>query len=425
MRGRSYRRIVAGLCCLGGVATGATVAEASGFQLKEQSAEGLGNAYAGSTAKAYDPSTAFYNPAGMTRLKGIQGQMSGALVSPTAYFSGSATSSATGAAISGGGGGDAAEDAFLPSIYGVYPLTDDLTFGLAINVPFGMSTSYADDWVGRYQAVDSYLQVTSVMPSIAWRVNDNLSVSLGPVMQYTEARLTSAINNLAFSGIDGEQKLTGDAFGFGGNLGLLWEFNESSRIGLNYRSQIHHILRGRVNYSDVAPQLVALRNMVDSDATAELTTPDVLSIGAYHAFNPEWAVVADVAWTRWSVFNELKTKTDVGPDGLTRENWHDTVFASIGAIWTPNEHWSFRGGVAYDMSPIPDTYRTARIPGEDRYWLSGGASYHFEDWLSVDAGYAHVFVNDASINETSSQGTLVGNYSNGINIFSLGGTLRF
>ena len=43
-------------------------ASASGFQLQEQNASGLGNAYAGQAAAAENASTIFFNPAGMTRL---------------------------------------------------------------------------------------------------------------------------------------------------------------------------------------------------------------------------------------------------------------------------------------------------------------------------------------------------------------------
>ncbi|KAA5605941.1 aromatic hydrocarbon degradation protein [Roseospira marina] len=410
--------------CVGAVTLWASAAGASGFQLKEQSSEGLGNAYAGSTAKAYDPSTAFFNPAGMTRLKGNQGSMTAALVMPQARFSGSA-STVFGTPVTGVDGGDAADDAMLPSIYGVYTLTDDLRFGLAINTPFGMSTSYSNDWVGRYQALDSYLQSTSIMPSLAYRVTDNLSVSAGPVFQYTGVRLTTAVNNMGLAPGDGLQKLNGEDLGFGFNLAAMWEFDENSRIGVNYRSQVEHTFDGKVKYHGVSPLLAQSRGLVNSDASADLTTPDVLSVGVYHAFNPEWAVVADAAWTRWSVFDELRVDADQGADSLTEENWHDTVFVALGGIWTPNENWTFRGGVAYDMTPIPDKYRTARIPGEDRYWLSGGASYHFEDWLSVDAGYAHVFVKDSSLHETTSQGTVEGTYENSIDILSIGATLRF
>ena len=50
-------------------------ASASGFQLWEQSASGIGNAFAGSAAVAENASTIFYNPAGMTKLAGREASL--------------------------------------------------------------------------------------------------------------------------------------------------------------------------------------------------------------------------------------------------------------------------------------------------------------------------------------------------------------
>ena len=44
-------------------------ASAAGFQLLEQNASGIGNAYAGSAAVAENASTIYFNPAGMTQLQ--------------------------------------------------------------------------------------------------------------------------------------------------------------------------------------------------------------------------------------------------------------------------------------------------------------------------------------------------------------------
>lgn len=421
---RMQGRRLTGLVVSVAVGLTASQAGASGFQLKEQSAEGVGNAFAGSTAKAYDLSTAFFNPAGLTRLTGHEAHATGAYIIPKAQFSGSATT-ALGTAVTGNMGGDAAQDTFLPAMYGLYSPTDDLRFGLAINVPFGMSTEYEAGWVGRYQALESSLHAMSIMPSVAYRVWDGLSLSAAPVFQYTSVKLTTGINNRGMLPFDGRQKLTAEDLGFGFNVAAMYEFNETSRIGINYRSRVHHHFEGETKYQNVHPGLAALAGFVNSDASAELTTPDVLSIGAYHEFTPEWAVVADVAWTNWSLFDELRVDAETGADGLTVENWHDTVFASVGGIWRPTENWSFRTGFAYDMSPIPDEHRTARIPGADRYWLAGGVSYAFEDWFKVDFGYTHIFVENATVNETTGQGTLVGTYENSIDIVSVGAKLRF
>jgi len=289
---------------------------ASGFQLKEQGAEGLGNAYAGATAKAYDPSTAFWNPAGMTRLSGNHAAMSATIIMPGSSFSGTATTT-RGTAVAGPMGGDAAVDTVVPSLYGVFSLTDDLKLGLAVNVPFGMSTKYPDNWVGRYQALRSELQATSLSPSVAYRITDDLSFGIGPVVQYSTVTLTSAINNAGLLPGDGRSKVSGDDVGFGVAVGGLWEIDEGTRVGVSYRSQVQHTFEGDATYSNVHPALAAARGLVNSDASADLTTPDVVSVGVYHDIDEHWAVVADAAWTNWSVFKELRVETDVGADPVT------------------------------------------------------------------------------------------------------------
>src|SRR2546430_4570909 len=52
-------------------------ANAAGFQLIEQNASGLGNAYAGQAAAAEDASAIYFNPAGLTRIP--RGQVVGVL----------------------------------------------------------------------------------------------------------------------------------------------------------------------------------------------------------------------------------------------------------------------------------------------------------------------------------------------------------
>ncbi len=73
--------VVAALAVLG-----AGSATAAGFQLLEQNGSGLGNAYAGSAATAENASTIFYNPAGMTQLKGLQVSGGAAIVQASYKF---------------------------------------------------------------------------------------------------------------------------------------------------------------------------------------------------------------------------------------------------------------------------------------------------------------------------------------------------
>ena len=88
-------------------------AQAAGFALIEQSASGMGNAFAGGGAVAEDASTIFFNPAGMTYIQGTQIVGAIHLIKPNAEFSG--TISSTGKA--GGNGGDAGDLSLAPNFY--------------------------------------------------------------------------------------------------------------------------------------------------------------------------------------------------------------------------------------------------------------------------------------------------------------------
>ncbi|MGQ0591294.1 MAG: OmpP1/FadL family transporter [Gammaproteobacteria bacterium] len=62
---------------------------------------------------------------------------------------------------------------------------------------------------------------------------------------------------------------------------------------------------------------------------------------------------------------------------------------------------TLRSGVAYDETPVPNArLRSPRIPDQDRVWLTFGASYRYSETVSLDFGYAHLFIDDAGIDNT-------------------------
>jgi long-chain fatty acid transport protein len=87
--------------------------------------------------------------------------------------------------------------------------------------------------------------------------------------------------------------------------------------------------------------------------------------------------------------------------------------------------------VAYDQTPVRNHYRTARLPDQDRTWVAAGFTYAFNEWASVDVGYAHVFVRDSDIRETlraangAAIGTLRGEYENSVDLLALQANMRF
>ena len=83
---RSVGRSVMATAIAGLFSAGMNGAHSAGFALIENSASGMGNAYAGGSAIADDTSTVWFNPAGMTRIKGSQIAVAGHLISPDAKF---------------------------------------------------------------------------------------------------------------------------------------------------------------------------------------------------------------------------------------------------------------------------------------------------------------------------------------------------
>lgn len=446
----------------------ASSAFCSGFALIEQSASGLGSAYSGGAAVAEDATTVFTNPAAMVLLKGQQ--VSGALhyISPSATYSNETAKNAAGSSYSGGNGGDAGIAKVLPNLYYVTKLNNDLAVGLGLNVPFGLATKYDKTWVGRYHAVNSDMMTININPSAAYRINDKFSVGAGVSAQYMEAELSNMVdfglsaysklaaagqmtqaNALAAAGAISNPRadiygdLKGHSWAYGYNLGVLYTPSESTRFGVAYRSQIKHSLKGDATFTQQDPAyLTALGLAASASATfagqgitGDITLPASASVSAFHRFNPSWAVTGDISWTQWSSFNKLTINFDgalAATPSVTTEDWRDTWRYSLGATYNPVEQLTLRTGIAFDMTPVPDSeHRTPRIPDNDRFWIAVGTGYKFSELISMDLGYAHLFVADSKINksatttEDAGRGTLAGNFSTSVNILSTQINIRF
>lgn len=424
-----------------------TTASASGFQLMEQNASGLGNAYAGAAAAAEDASTVYYNPAGMTLLEGRQVVVVGHVIKPTMNFNNTGSTAAAGGFALGSNGGDAGDAVFVPNAYLTWPLDARWTAGLAVNVPFGLTTDYDPNWVGRFHGLRSDLRTINVNPSIAFKVNDGLSLGFGLNWQRAEAELTKAVNYSfvataagiggVAAGTEGTNRISGDDSAWGYNLGVMLNLTPQTRVGLAYRSAIGYTLSGNVTYAGrPAPLQAALGSAAlaaqigDGAVTANLKVPATFSAALKHTVNARWDVLADLTWTEWSSFQSLAV---VRSNGVllddTPEKWRNTWRAGLGLNFHPNERWTLRAGVAYDQSPVPDAYRTPRIPDEDRTWLAFGAQYRISRAGAIDVGYAHVFMKDAQLSlngppaltaqQAAGRGALVGNYKNKVDILSV------
>ena len=209
----------------------------------------------------------------------------------------------------------------------------------------------------------------------------------------------------------------------GYNIGVLITPLASTRIGIHYRSAIRHELEADAKFNRVNPTFSGATGLlVDQDAKAKVTLPESLSMSAYHQINPQWGIMADITWTGWSRFDQLVIEFEgAQPEQVQPQNWDDSFMYSVGVRYTPTDRWALRAGMAYDETPVPNAVsRNPRIPDNDRFWLAIGASYRVVEKVNVDVGYAHIFIEDAEINNTdvSTGHVLTGRYESSVNIFS-------
>jgi long-chain fatty acid transport protein len=382
------------------------MSNAAGFALIEQSGSGMGNAYAGASAIAEDASTIYFNPAGMTYIEGTQVVGALHLIKPSGEFNNEG--SLPGATIPlgnrplGGEGGDIGDLAFVPNFYYKRDISEAVKFGLGVGAPFGLKTEYSKDWIGRFQGIKSELKTVNINPALAFKVNDQLSLGFGVSAMWIQAELTSAIN---LGAQESSLKIKGDDWGFGYNLGAIYQITKDTRLGLAFRSKVDQKLRGDskspVTTFDANPNF-----RLNGDLTAETTLPETLSLSSFTHLNQDWDLLGDVTWTRWSRFRELRILRENGSTlGLTPENWNNTMRYSVALNYKYSDTLKLRGGLAYDEEAIDDEFRTVRIPGNDRKWLTFGAGWQATPSTQLDIGYAHLFVSDTKIDDNQTTAT--------------------
>ena len=360
------------------------MANAAGFQVNEHSAAGLGRAFAGEAAIADDASVIARNAAGMSLLGS---QM---FTSAVSYIKPEVDVKLDGQ----GTARNVADEAVVPTFYYVRPVDERWTVGIGGFSNFGLATHYGSASGITPAADETELTTYNLNPSVAYRVNDDLSVGFGVNFVYADATLTStstAIPNVMPGGLT-LSKLTGDDWGYGWNAGVLWQATDATRVGLSYRSEVKLTLEGKVS-SDVHQNW-------NTGGSVDLNLPSIAELSVHHQLNDKLAIHASAVHTGWSSFDELATDLDNGQAFPTvKEEWKESWRYAVGMTYQYNDQWTWRTGIAKDNSPVRNEHRTFRIPDADRIWVSVGGSYKIDKAQSVDFGYAYLQGKKVDISE--------------------------
>ncbi|WP_016856367.1 OmpP1/FadL family transporter [Halomonas smyrnensis] len=440
-------RKLAAAVALASAALVSAQAAATGFQVREQSAKSLANAFSNAAAGAEDVSFMAHNPAAIGNIDGNQVAGGVAYIDATFELQDAEASSANGLVdYDRGGSREGGESAVVPSFAAKTQLNDQWDLGLAIYSPYGLATKYDEDWIGRYHAVETELKTIDFQPTLNYRATERLNLAVGLRAQYADATLSNAIDFGSAAALQGSPlatpgqndvigELTGDDWGYGYTLGALFQATERTRFGVSYRSEIDLTLEGDLDVSGTDPVSdSAVENGAVSDmgGKADLTTPANLNLGVYHQLTDRLALMANAEWTEWSSFDELVVEFEDGSNSPTTENWDDTWAFSVGANYALTHQWTLRAGLGIDETPVPDAqHRTPRVPDADRRWASLGATYQPTENLGITAGYLRIFGDDVDMDqdgnkpENASRGNLSGEYEVEADVFALSVDYRF
>jgi long-chain fatty acid transport protein len=384
------------------------IAQAGGILLYEVGTEDVGLAAAGYAARASDASTVLTNPAGMTRLDGQQVLVGAQLLHSNLKFSpSSGTSSALG---SDNGGHAAGFNGYFPGggLFYTYSVSRDLKLGFAATGNFGAALKYDDDWVGRYYARDVTLVGMSLLPSVAYRLNDQFSLGASVNAMYSRLRTETAVNNVLPGLADGKLEMKDNKWGFGGNVGLLYEAAPGTRFGLTYNSRVKLDFSTSPKFSNLGPGLDALlriRGLRDAKLDLGVKVPQQLMGSFVHAIDSKWSVLGNVGWQNWKKFGEVEVGVDNtnNPTSLTtdipfKNTWH----GAIGAQYQLSAPWRLNFGVAYDSNFQPHGSTVSPLLPVGSAWRFGVGAQNKQSTLPVALG---------------GRGNLVGDYNNINNFF--------
>lgn len=380
---------------------------AAGYKVEFQSASVLADS--GDAAVVEDVGTNWYNSAGLVYLP-QQFVASGILLYKPTNFGGTVFApSQTGDNFFANGSASSYLKTLLPSLHYGVPFTafnQCFAFGLSVVPAWGLMEDYGENSILRYDLDRVYTRTIDVAPSLAWKINHQWSVGIGPDFHYFALQLKNHARTQAITTNDSISRISVDHWGYGGHIGVLYRMTDCTRFGLNYRSKINMALDGHSSFA-----LYNIANFETGSFELTIPLPPVTTLSFYHDVTPCWALMGTVAFDQWSVIRDLHGKNYIQPppvpggapvlvDVVNGTGYKNTFDFALGTHIKFNERLLGRFSVKYEQTPTNSTFRDVSFPDGEKLGLNFGAHYQMTKSLGVDVIYTHVFVRTVTINLT-------------------------
>jgi long-chain fatty acid transport protein len=371
------------------------------------------------------------NPAGMTRLDGTQVLGAGQLLWGDVRFSrGTGTSPALG---DGDGGYTVGQSGWFPGggLFSTYTVSPDVKLGVAFTGNFGMPLNYDDDWVGRYYVQKATMLGLSFMPALAYKVSDTVSIGAALNAMYGIYKNQVAINNVLPGLGDGQLKMQDETWGWGANVGVLFQPDARTRVGLVWNSQVDLDFDAPLEFSNLGPAIhKALndRGLLSASARVGIKVPQGVMLSGFAQTSDRWAVLGSVGWQQWSRFGQVQLGIDDvnNPTSVSKDlNFKDTWHAAVGAQYRYSDPWLLNFGIAYD-SKFQTGDLSPLLPANAAWRFGFGAQQQLSrtQFWGFGAEYAYGGTLDVNMHGNpvalGGRGDLVGSYNHAGSIFLAG-----
>ncbi len=244
-----------------------------------------------------------------------------------------------------------------------HPLDDLSAVGVAIYGNGGMNTSYnAQDTtrnMGTYGAGTTGVNLSQLAVNLNYsrKLNSNFSVGAGLILAYQQFK-AEGFTNFGMLVADGNpdnlsNRGTDSAFGWGVQLGALWQVNDQLSLGVAYQSQVNFERFDR--YSDLFAE------------HGDLNAPAFVNLGLAFKATPTLTFAFDVQHIWYSdvkaLGNNMTSNIELCMQGQTAAclggsngvgfGWDDMTVFKFGAQWEVQPDWTLRAGYSYGEQPIP------------------------------------------------------------------------
>jgi len=357
---------------------------AGGYQVGLHSQRNIGMGLIG-TSLNYDASALFYNPGGAPFINSKFSFSAGAtfLMSRTTF--------------------QANDEAYQAEIknklnypfyfYAAYKPIKDLSVGIAVNTPYGLSLAWPDNWKGRYIIQNISFQAITIQPTISYKIKNIVGIGAGLVISYGGVDLNRAVPVSGPDSADGKVNIKGNTTKLGFNAGIMIHAVKGLSIGIDYRSKIDMAVKN-ANAKFTVPTSLA-GNFPDNKVDVTLPLPANLDLGISYEINDKWMIGIDLNYVFWSVYDSLvfnfHTATSaVKAHQASAKLYKDRLITRIGVQWKAINMLTVRIGGYYDPSPVLDDYLDPLVPSSNEIGLTCGVSLYPFKGFSIDAAFEYL-----------------------------------